>query len=416
MARDLRLFYLFRLLATSYLWVPVFYFLMRERGLTFDDIMLLGAIYCGVVMAVEIPTGAFADRIGRRASMMAGTLAMVASCTIAYFAHSFEAFAIVEVLAAASMSLCSGADSAYLFDLLHDNGRGDEYARLEGRASAWHQAGSTIAYAAGGLLATIDLALPYLATAGVAFAAFVVAVLMRGERHAIEVRRLSKPRTELRAYVRLMRESLGDVRRNHALKWVLAYSAVVFALLKVTVYLYQPFLESHDFDYAETGFIFAGVYLVATFVAHQAHAMRRALGEDTLVWGLLATLAMSFLLLLQVRSEWAILLLLVQAVAAGLYSPLVKPLINREIPDSDRRATVLSIESIGKRSLLVAAVFGPVAGFFSKGTAMYWVGGVGVAGFAILALLSGYAPMRTRYHTARATTEAAPVSDISPLD
>ena len=34
MARDLRLFYVFRLLATSYLWVPVFVFFMKERGLT----------------------------------------------------------------------------------------------------------------------------------------------------------------------------------------------------------------------------------------------------------------------------------------------------------------------------------------------------------------------------------------------
>ena len=56
------------------------------------------------------------------------------------------------------------ADSAYLFDLLDDNGRSNEYAHHEGKASAWHFAGQTMAFAAGGLLATVDLALPYLVT------------------------------------------------------------------------------------------------------------------------------------------------------------------------------------------------------------------------------------------------------------
>src|SRR5690242_9192879 len=118
MARDLRLFYLFRLLATSYLWVPIFVPFMISRGLTFRDIMILGGVYSAVVIVIEVPTGAFADRIGRRTSMMLGALIMAASCLIAYQSHSFAEFLISESMAAISMSLCSGADSAYLFDLL----------------------------------------------------------------------------------------------------------------------------------------------------------------------------------------------------------------------------------------------------------------------------------------------------------
>src|SRR5436190_9970058 len=106
MARDLRLFYLFRLLATSYLMVPISVLWMESRGLTFLQVMSLGAIYCAVVIFVEIPTGVFADRIGRRRSMMAGSAAMVVSCVLTYQAHSFLGFALSESLAAFSMSLC----------------------------------------------------------------------------------------------------------------------------------------------------------------------------------------------------------------------------------------------------------------------------------------------------------------------
>ena len=88
MARDLRLFYLFRLLATSYLWVPISVLFMQSRGLTFGQIMTLGGVYSAVVILVEIPTGAFADRIGRRQSMMLGALMMVAACLVVSITRS----------------------------------------------------------------------------------------------------------------------------------------------------------------------------------------------------------------------------------------------------------------------------------------------------------------------------------------
>ena len=406
MARDLRLFYLFRLLATSYLWVPIFVFFMASRGLGFDQVMVLSAVYAGVVILVEIPTGALADRIGRRFSMMAGSLAMTASCLTAYFAHSFGVFLLAEVLAAISMSLCSGADSAYLFDLLEDNGRGEEYPRREGIASAWHQAGNAVAFAAGGLLAEIDLGLPYLATAGVSMSAFFVAACMRDEPRRSAARTERRPvSAELREYMRLMGESLRDVSRNRRLAWIIFYSAVVFALLRATIYLYQPYLDSRGFAYWQTGMVFAGVYLIATLAAHRAYALRRWLGEDALTWILLGSLAVSFILLNQFSGEWALCMLMVQATTKGLYSPLVKPILNREITDSGRRATVLSIESIARRMAILG--FSLVAGYYGAHAAIYLGGVFGLAGFALLLVMSHYAPSRN-------SSVAAPLDATRP--
>ena len=405
MARDLRLFYYFRLLATSYLWMPIFWHYMKSRGLGFDEIMFLSALYSVIVILVEVPTGAFADRIGRKQSMMAGALALTASGVIAYFAHGFFVFAMAEVLAAVSMSLCSGADSAYLYDLLAANGRSHEYARREGTASAWHQFGSAGAFAAGGLLGEIDLALPYIATAVVGLMAFGIAVLMKDEQHIPSGQagsaagrgagRETKPlATEMRSYMQHMREAMSDLVRSKRLVWAIAYSAVVFVLLRATIYLYQPYLSDRGFGIAETGFVFAGVYLVATFVAHQGHVLRQWLGERTLVWGLLATLAVSFVLLNQISGQWALGLLAVQAVANGLYSPLVKPLLNREIADSARRATMLSMESIARR--IAMGVFSPVAGYYGASSAMYLCGGIGFVGILLLALWSRHAHLKGR--------------------
>jgi len=393
MARDLRLFYLFRLLATSYLWVPIFVFFMASRGLGFDEVMILSAIYSAVVILVEVPTGAFADRIGRRQSMMAGALAMTASCLIAYTSHSFNQFLVAEVLAAISMALCSGADSAYLFDLLRVNGCGHEYPERESIASAWHLVGNACAFAAGGLLGEIDLGLPYLATAGVSGLAFVVALCMRDEDHLARPRRAGQPLSaELREYIRMMNSSVRDAWRNKRLAWIIFYSAAVFALLRVTIYLYQPYLAAHGFAIWQTGMVFAGVYLIAAVVAHRSSPLRKLVGEDVLVWGLLGTLAVSFVLLNQLAGPWMLCLLAVQASTKGLYSPLVKPILNREITDSGRRATMLSVESIARRS--ATGVVSLVTAFYGAYMAIYVCGALGLGLFAALALLHRHAPSR----------------------
>lgn len=411
MARDLRLFYVFRLLATSYLWVPIFWHFLVSRGLGFDQIMLLSAIYSVTVIVVEVPTGALADRIGRRFSMMAGALAMAASCLVAYFAYSMPVFIAAEILAAVSMSLCSGADSAYLFDLLQDHGRGHEYARREGTASAWHQAGSAAAFAAGGLLGEVDLALPYLVTAGVACLAFFVALLMGTDARPRPAASISQ---ELKTYAVHMGHSFRDVRRNKKLLWVLGYSAVVFVLLRATVYLYQPYLDARDFGIAETGFVFAAVYVVASFVAHHGHFLRSRFGEDALVWGVLGTLSVSFLLLGQMVGEWALLILGVQAVANGLYSPLVKPMLNRQISDSSRRATVLSIESIVRRAAF--GLFSPVVGFFGAASAIYVCGIFGVVAIAALALVATGSASRADRRRESVPAVAEPARARATLD
>lgn len=384
MVRDLRLFYLFRLLATSYLWVPVLVVFPESRGLTFNEVMLLAAIYSGVVILVEVPTGALADRIGRRQSMLFGALALTLSGVIGYFSYGFAAFAVSTVFAAVSMALCSGADSAYLFDLLHTHGCGEDYPRREGIASAWHQAGMAVACLFGGLLGEIDKALPYLATAGVGLAAFAIALAMRPERPTPA---RAPAADELRSYLQLMGQSIRRVARSRMLAWVIGYSAIVFVLVRSGEYLYQPYLDERGFSVSEIGFTYAGLSLLASLTAHRVDGLRKLLGEEVLIYGLLGLLSLSFLLLEQLQGDIAPLLMLgVQAVAIGLYSPLVKTMLNRQIVDSNRRATILSVESIARR--MAKGLFAPVAGYVGAASAMYLCGGIGLVGLLALMLLS----------------------------
>jgi MFS family permease len=404
-AKHLRWFYLFRLLSTSYLFVPVIFFFALSRGLDILQVTLLGSIYSLTVIFCEAPTGALADRMGRRRAMMAGALVMVAACLTSYGAHGFWSFAAAEVLGALSMTLCSGADSAYLFDLLNDHGRIHEYPRREGTASAWHQGGQTLAFAAGGLLGAYDLSLPYLVSAGVATLAFFVALSMKPDRpHASMSSRLPSA-GEMAVQ---LRDAFRAVGRQRRLQWVIAYSAIVFVLLRATIYIYQPYLKGAGYGIAATGLIFAGVYLVAAVVSHHANDLRQRMSDAAVLWLLAGTLVATFLILGALHAgSWAIGVLAVQAAANGLYSPMVKPLLNNEIDDSGRRATVLSVESMARR--LAFGLVSPAIGF-----AMHaWGTSAGLTACGVFGLLALVALARVPGGL-WATPPATPSAHLAP--
>jgi hypothetical protein len=283
------------------------------------------------------------------------------------------------------MALCSGADSAYLFDLLLEHDRVHEYGRRESAASAWHLIGSGIAFAGGGALAQIDLALPYLVTAVVASFAAVVACLLDDDRPRMT---REAARRAWRSWGVEMRGAVREVTSNGRLAWLIGYSAVVFMLLRATIYIYQPYLEERGLGPSAIGLLFAGVYVVAATVAYRTHLLRRRFGDEILLWALLGALAVSFIGLAgAANGPWMLGLLVVQAVANGIYSPLTKPLMNREITDSSRRAAVLSIESMARRA--ATGVFSPLVGLWGQADVMLLCGGVGIGGFVLLAIARG---------------------------
>src|SRR5438034_11788117 len=135
MKRDLRFFYLYRLLSAAYLFVPAQVAFYLERGLTWTEIFTLTSVFSAVPVVLEVPTGALADRIGRRFAMVLGSLSMAVAFMVYYFGNSFAWFVVAESVFALGMTLTSGPDSAYLFDLLKGDGREGRYSSHEGTAS-----------------------------------------------------------------------------------------------------------------------------------------------------------------------------------------------------------------------------------------------------------------------------------------
>ena len=377
---DLRLFIAYRLLSTAYLFVPVLVLFFQERGLDFTQIALLNSVYALTAILCEVPTGVLADRFGRRRAMIAGALLMAVGCLVDYRGASFWAFAVGEGLLALGLTLSSGADSAYLYDLLRDAGRLDRYRALEGRATAGKLVGAALAVAAGGLIGRHHLGDTYAVSAVVCLVAAGTAALL-GER-------LVEPATRARRMWPAMGAAARVVLRRAPLRRAVLFSVLTFTLLRMGLYLQPTWLDAVGLDVAWIGGALGALSLVGALGAAGIEVVRRRLGERVLVFALPLALGVGYVVLARAGLPLGLALLTLMALCNGVYSPLSKELLNCEITDSSQRATVLSVESMARR--LAFGAFAPLAGALidrrGLGPGLVVTGLLGLAGAALIGL------------------------------
>jgi predicted MFS family arabinose efflux permease len=377
LSRDLRLFHVYRLLSTSYLFLPVLITFFVSRGLDFTHIALLNSVYALTAIVFEVPTGALADRFGRCRAMMLGSLLMAIGCVVDFNGRDFWTFALGEGLLALGMTLTSGADSAYLYDLLLACGKEQEYRRHEGSATAAKLLGAAAALVAGGFVGRSAPAATYAATACVCAAAALVAMMMR--EPPIQ-------RDDDSDFLHGMAHAARAVVTRPPLFFAVGLSVLLFTLLRMGLYLYPPYLEHAGLDTAWIGIVLALLYVVGAAGAQRIEWFRRRLGETGLVWAMPLLLAVSYAGLGRFVAVWGVALLAMQSLVNGIYSPFSKELLNREIADSGQRATVLSVESMARR--LAFGAFAPIAGLLIDGhglhAAFYLCAGAGFVGAALL--------------------------------
>src|ERR1700731_3258538 len=72
---NIRRLYLYTGLMGFSLWMPIWIvFLEKDRGLTLAQIYLIAGIGWLVMAIADLPTGALADRLGRKAVLVCGTV------------------------------------------------------------------------------------------------------------------------------------------------------------------------------------------------------------------------------------------------------------------------------------------------------------------------------------------------------
>lgn len=116
----------------------------------FGIIMLSSAIF-------EVPTGILSDKVGRKYTMVYGSLARVLAFVFYALGFSYWFLVVGAILEGISRSFYSGNNEAFLYDTLADEGKERQYKKYLGQTSSSEHIGLALSAAIGGFVATISL-------------------------------------------------------------------------------------------------------------------------------------------------------------------------------------------------------------------------------------------------------------------
>ncbi|OZB85852.1 MAG: hypothetical protein B7X41_12340 [Microbacterium sp. 14-71-5] len=128
------------LLLTGLRWLPVgvtlgvTVLLPLERGLSIAEVGSILAIQGFVALALELPTGALSDTLGRRPVLAASGVLAVAASVLFLLADSYALFAVSLLLQGVFRVLDSGSLEAWFVDAVHEHDPQAEVARPLARA------------------------------------------------------------------------------------------------------------------------------------------------------------------------------------------------------------------------------------------------------------------------------------------
>ena len=113
-----------------------------EKGLTYVEIGFLYSIKSVAIVVTEIPSGAVADAVGRRRTLIMAFLVYIFSFLTFYFSNTFLVMAAAMMLFAIADAFRSGVHKAMIFHYLQKNNQTSQKADYYGHTRSWSQKGS----------------------------------------------------------------------------------------------------------------------------------------------------------------------------------------------------------------------------------------------------------------------------------
>ncbi len=322
---------------------PIF---LHARGLNQFEINSVLAMYFVVLFLTDVPTGAFADALGRRGSFVLGAALRVCAFLLYFTAHHYWVFLIAESIDGIGTTFGNGAIDAWGVDALDDAGYEGLKDGLFSRISQLTTVGFMISSLGGAYIADINIAWPWLCgAAGYVMSAIIGVSLMTGEKkRASGVDIAGLPRQ----IVRRMVDGVSGGFGNRTVLMLSAAGAIQFAAW-APYWLEWPILfnQSYGVGVWIIGWIY-GVLSIGRMIG--AEVVSRMAGDETSRPGRISGLiAMAGVMLaaagmLQGRPGIALAFLFVMNICTGAVVPLLQSWFNEQI-ESSQRATMLSFSS-----------------------------------------------------------------------
>lgn len=359
--------YLYRIFSEFVLLYPLYNVMFVERGgLDTFQVSLLLAAWSVIILIIEIPSGALADRYSRRKLLSIAQIIRAAGYVVWIFWPSFEGFLLGLALWGVGRSLTSGAFEALVYDELKAAGKEDKYTKVIGRTESlatFFGLGATL------LAAPVFAKLGY---EGVLWGS-VLAVVGAGLIVWTLPDKAKQQEVESMSYMMIIRQAIKEVSQNHALLKIIIFGVFTGVLFRIFDEYSSLIIKSGDVTTVLVPIVSAMIFLpliVMDFFAYKLEKMRQISFMVLLIIAGLSLMLAGKYLGWGGLVAFAVFLLLIK-VSITVFGAKVQHSIKGKT-----RATITSINSFGVELSAVIGFlfFGALVQFSNMANALMIVG------------------------------------------
>ena len=350
--------YLFTLFSniqfTSGLWM----IFLAKNGFSLIELGLLESIFHISSMIFEIPSGALADLIGRKACRLAGRVSLFISLVIMYTADGFVMQAVGFAFCAFAYNLESGAGEAFIYDSLKNLGIETRYKKIAGIIEVFFQTGMIISFVIGGFLASgIGYLYVFLFSGCSVIISFFIGLSFEEPERGLD----EQGHKSFAAFGRILVDSVRLVRKRPRIVFLIVISETILTFTTSLFFFLQNYFKSAGREESYIGIIYALASALSALSSLAAGKIEALFGERRLL---------IFLPILLAVCLWGIgltdymaVFFVITGFIEGVTFIVISDYLNIMIP-SEIRATVLSFRSMAF-SMIMAVLF-PLIGYAAE--------------------------------------------------
>ncbi|MBI4050555.1 MAG: MFS transporter [Candidatus Doudnabacteria bacterium] len=370
MRRDIIIYYLFCFFVGFYLANGTTVLFERVLGFSYSQVFILGAVYMLMFILFEVPSGAFADLVGRKKSVAIGCFVLTLGAVASGLSQNFLQLFLSFFLWALGFFFISGADEAMLYDRLQDE---KLYTKTLSRGRLLFLVGTALAGVVGPMLFAIHFRYPYL---------FSSLPFLLGGMSVLFFNEASQPKRAftIKEHLNQITTGFKQVRSNRYIVWSIGVMALTFAIWYNLTNSYQPFLMERGFVIRQFSFILPALFLGEALGGIFAPKLMQDVGEQRIfnLGLLLFGLSVGVAGILTGKISFAPLLF--YAFLLGMLRLLVSIYSNRHI-ESSHRATIISVQGMVATvsAALTLFLFGFLTDRLGLSNLFMILGGLGLA-------------------------------------
>ena len=343
-------YYILRTMAKRLVFPLLTIYLVRN-SLTPEQIGIVFSIGTVIGMLFEVPSGAVADRIGRRASLTLSFLGQALSMLILGLSTEFWGFLIGTALYYAAGSLMTGTHEAFIYETLHELGQAKDIKKIVGKATYIAQVTTGVLFVGVPLIAKYSLPLPFFINTVVFL---VTAFLTWSLTEPARIKSVAK--TEGFKDASVLRQFFSQPLLL-SLSLALGFLSGINGILENFRQVYLDFIH---LDIVYFGLVYLSLRFLTGYFGTKADWLEARIGRRHLLFLLPVISFVTYVGLFLINSFWGLLFITLDGIRGGLSRPVEQEYL-QSLVGNEKRVTFLSIDNLIQSLIMAGATF--VGGF-----------------------------------------------------